>query len=299
MEAIQLNKHTMQIIDPHVHLFDLAKGQYLWLKPENEPFWPDKAVINKNFSASDLSLSAPLSLYGFVHIEAGFDNLEPWREIAWLEQNCQDNFRAVAMLDITLSPAMFNEQLNKVIQYKSVVGTRFILDEQASIILCNENTKTNLSLLAQYNLSFELQMSLMDNNAVDHFIKLLAKIPNLKICINHAGWPPKESENMHLWQKNLKQLSEFSNLFIKCSGYEMAKRDYTLAWQLSLIDIVIKYFTTRRTMLASNFPLCLFRQSYNDTWQANTRLKSLFKQELNNDAFKDLCFTTAKRFYQF
>ena len=136
MEAIQLNKHTMQIIDPHVHLFDLAKGQYLWLKPENEPFWPDKAVINKNFSASDLSLSAPLSLYGFVHIEAGFDNLEPWREIAWLEQNCQDNFRAVAMLDITLSPAMFNEAsqlLNIEPKYILHVGDNLIKDVQGAV----------------------------------------------------------------------------------------------------------------------------------------------------------------------
>lgn len=289
----------MQIIDPHVHLFDLTKGQYSWLKPDNEPFWPDKTTICKNFNVSDLTLSAPLSLYGFVHIEAGFDNLAPWREIAWLEQSCHDNFRSIAMLDITLSPSIFNEQLKKIIQYKSVVGIRFILDEHASTILRNENTTNNLKVLAQHNLSFELQMSLMDNSAVHYFIKLIAKIPSLKVCINHAGWPPIESENMQLWQKSIQQLSEFPNLFIKCSGYEMAKRDYTLAWQLSLIDIVVKYFTTRRTMFASNFPLCLLRQSYNDTWQANTALKPLFEQALNSDSFKDLCFTTAKRFYQF
>lgn len=47
----------MKFIDPHIHLFNLALGQYQWLKPENPPFWPDKNIINNNFTESDLSTS--------------------------------------------------------------------------------------------------------------------------------------------------------------------------------------------------------------------------------------------------
>ena len=63
----------MKIIDAHLHLFDLQAGEYRWLSPDNPPFWPDKPVIAKNFSESDLVVSAPEQLSGFVHIEAGFD----------------------------------------------------------------------------------------------------------------------------------------------------------------------------------------------------------------------------------
>ena len=66
----------MDILDPHLHLFNLKSGDYHWLSPDNPPFWSDKAVIAKNFNESHLLLSTPFNLKGFVHIEAGFDNAQ-------------------------------------------------------------------------------------------------------------------------------------------------------------------------------------------------------------------------------
>ncbi len=43
--------NSLKIIDPHIHLIDLAKGQYHWLKPQNPPHWPDKHLIEKNVDA--------------------------------------------------------------------------------------------------------------------------------------------------------------------------------------------------------------------------------------------------------
>ena len=62
------------VVDPHVHLIALADGEYGWLQPSNPPFWPDKSIIARSFSPADLTLSAPLALHAFVHVEAGFDN---------------------------------------------------------------------------------------------------------------------------------------------------------------------------------------------------------------------------------
>lgn len=116
----------MKIIDPHLHLFDLSQGEYSWLKPECPPFWSDKPLIAKNFSENDLTLAKPLTLAGFVHIEAGFDNQQPWREIAWLESTCKIPFRSIALLDITLPKALFLTQLESLMTYQSVVGVRYI-----------------------------------------------------------------------------------------------------------------------------------------------------------------------------
>ena len=96
----------MKIIDPHVHLFDIAQGDYHWLKPDNSPFWSDKALINKTCVEGDLAFifetdlkSEPvfsseleLVLASFVHIEAGFDNKRPWRELNNLEATCKKTF---------------------------------------------------------------------------------------------------------------------------------------------------------------------------------------------------------------
>ncbi|MGB1262508.1 MAG: amidohydrolase family protein [Cognaticolwellia sp.] len=290
----------MKIIDPHLHLFDLQKGDYAWLKAQNPPFWPDKPVIAKNFSTADLTLTPPLTLAGFVHIEAGFDNQQPWREITWLEDTMSKSsnslaFRSVAMLDITLPEALFLQQLAKLMRYNSVVAIRHILDDNALAILSDNNSQHNLAILAKNQLSFELQMPLANTGAVGKLIMLLDAIPELSLCINHAGSPTyndRDKDNSS-WLQNLKRLAQFPKVYIKCSGYEMADRQYSQQWQQNVIASCIDSFGINRVMLASNFPLCLFHASYQETWLSNA-------QALNNtEQLEQLCFSNAHTFYKF
>ena len=287
----------MKIIDPHLHLFDLDKGQYDWLKVENPPFWPDKAAIANNFSEQDIHLSSPLKLAGFVHIEAGFDNTNTWREIEWLEQSCRVDFRSVAMLDITLLPVVFSQQLTKLLRYKSVVGIRHILDDDALAILNNGNSKDNLQQLAKHKLSFELQLPITNDKVTQQLLKVISVTPELFYCINHAGWPPvalEKDNNAPLnWQENIKKLSQFSNVYIKCSGYEMADRQYSKQWQEDIISVCIANFGISRVMLASNFPLNLWHSTYQQNWLNHYNLH-YSKSELNK-----LCYQNSYGFYKF
>ncbi len=283
----------IKIIDPHIHLFDLTKGSYQWLRPENPPFWPDKNIIAKSFSEQALTLSSPLTLAGFVHIEAGFDNEQPWREIAWLEDTCTQPFRSIAMLDVTLPKALFSQQLDKLMHYQSVVGIRYILDDDALAILSAKNTQDNLTLLSDKKLSFELQMPLVNTPAVNSLITLLQATPNLLLCINHAGSPSTDKTQQKEWLANLQRLAKFSQVFIKGSGYEMADRHYPQSWQYKIIQLCIESFGITRVMLASNFPLSLWHASYQDTWLTHTELP------YSNEQLQQLCFSNAEQFYKF
>lgn len=287
----------MKIIDPHLHLFDLSQGEYTWLKPQCPPFWPDKSVIAKNFSEQDLTLSAPLALAGFVHIEAGFDNHHPWREIAWLESTCKMPFRSIAMLDITLPTTEFRNQLESLLKYPSVTGVRYILDDDASAILSDNNSVNNLATLADNQLSFELQMPFTDNEAVKCLTALLSTVNNLNLCINHAGLPPLNSAHFANWQENIKRIATFKHVFIKCSGYEMAERNYSREWQEKIIFHCLESFGINRLMLASNFPLSLWHSHYQKTWQNNLAQAQGLK--LTTDAIEQLLFQNAYDFYHF
>lgn len=307
--------NNMNIIDPHLHLFDLSQGNYSWLKPECPPFWSDKSVIAKSFSEQNLTLTAPLTLAGFVHIEAGFDNEQPWREIAWLENTCHLPFRSIALLDITLPQALFLQQLNTLMTYKSLVGVRYILDDDALSILTHKYSQNNLATLAAKNLSFELQMPLHDTSAVDFLLAMLSVTPELMVCINHAGSPLMEDENYSHWLHNLKRIAAFNNVYIKCSGYEMLKKDHSINWQHKITTQCIEYFSVKRVMLASNFPLSLWQCSYQETWLNNTFLSaplstsrpasqptSLSKnpnKALSHHDIELLCYQNSYRFYKF
>jgi L-fuconolactonase len=262
----------MQIVDAHLHLFDLEQGDYAWLKPHNAPHWPDKSLINKNVKESDLTLAPPFSLGGFVHIEAGFDNQQPWREIAWLEANCQLAFKAVAFIDILLPPERFKQEVKRLLEFSSVVGCRYILEQQALHLLKQTIVLDNLAELARNGLSFDLQMGLEQQDAVACVCQLMQQVPTLKVIINHAGWPPAQHNNQTPesinWRLGLTKLGAFKQCAIKCSGWEMTDRNYLASWPLKVIELCLEAFDIERVMLASNFPLCQFSQPYAALWQA-------------------------------
>ena len=292
----------MKFIDPHIHLFDLSLGQYKWLKPENPPFWPDKEIINNNFSETDinqLNNKENAELYGFVHIEAGFNNEFPWKEIQWLEENCKGIFRSIASIDLTLPPNEFLKQITNLLNYQSIVGCRHILDDSAIDILQHKNTHTNLKALSNNQLSFELQMPLSNLDAIAILTHTLKKLPDLTIIINHSGFPPYinnnniENVDFSNWLTGLKILSEFERCAIKCSGWEMINRNYEARWCEQVINTCITTFGINRVMLSSNFPLCLFSKTYPELWQYHSELS------FNKNKIEQLCFKNAKYWYKF
>ena len=294
----------MNIIDPHIHLFALSSGDYHWLKANNPPLWPDKPFINKSFIEKDLSLTSGHTLKSFVHIEAGFDNKQPWRELAFLEKTCEIPFKAIANIDLTMKNEQFIQCLEKLSELTSFVGVRHILDEQATNLFDNKQTLVNFILLNDFakkskeGFVFETQFSLSNMALIYPMCDIIRGTPNLKLIINHAGFPDYDMKSLEWinWQKNLEILSNFSNVFIKCSGWEMTKRSYQLDWVNKNLTIIFKTFGKNRIMLASNFPLCLLSKiSYQDYWELI--LTSAFFQSLNTQERNALCYDNALRLY--
>ncbi|GHF81557.1 amidohydrolase family protein [Thalassotalea marina] len=282
----------MKIIDPHLHLFDLSKGKYHWLKPNNPPNWPDKALINKNFDELSIKLDKPLALAGFVHIEAGFDNENPEKEIDWLESTIVSPFKSIACIDLTASTIQFRETLKRLKQRKSVIGVRHILDDNAQEILSDNNTSKNLTALAEQQLLFECQISFYDTRAVNTLVQLLRNLPTLTVIINHAGFvDTSTNDTWQLWHNSLELLSQLPKLAIKCSGWEMTDRHYQAQTILKTTQACIEVMSKDRVMMASNFPLCLFNCSYQGYWQSVYHLLPEIQRS-------SLCYENAKNWYK-
>jgi len=292
----------MKIIDPHIHLFDVALGDYGWLKAENQPNWPDKALINRSFDQNDLVVDEPLSLAGFVHIEAGFDNECPWREIAWLENNVTLAFSTIAGVDITLEPAKFKAVINKLIQYKSVVGIRHIFDEEAVEILSHINNFSNLDYLAKKSLIFETQIGGVDDRCVDAYCDMAARHPSLSLILGHAAFCPLEKISRAIWERNIRKLGCCSNLVMKASGWEMVSREYSQQYISEVLRHLLDCFDENRIMVASNFPLVIFSKNYNELWEiyrtsklpVNVKNKLMYSNALRIYRIDNSCSSDAK-----
>ena len=283
----------MKIIDPHIHLFDLLKGKYHWLKPQNPPFWPDKALIRHDFSQDDLALGLAGELTGFVHLEAGFDNEQPYREIEWLEQHVKGPFKSIAHLALDRPLAQVEQHLAKLLEYTSVVGVRHLLDEQAVEILSQQRVRDSLNLIAQKQLIFETQISGLDDKAVEQLTDVANRFPQLTIILSHGCFCPNNKSGVDHWQRNIERLAQCQNIFIKASGWEMVARDYQTDDVARVVSTLVASFGVTRVMFASNFPLCLFSAGYDDLWTKYQKLG------LNEQTWQALSFSNAQRIYRF
>ena len=295
----------MKIIDPHLHLFNLTQGDYYWLDSKNPPFWPDKYKINKSFDEKSLSLTEPLELAGFVHIEAGFNNDQAWQEIAYLEKTCLKPFCSIAAIDFLAPSNLFTNTLDKLLSYNSMVGVRHIIDDQDHSIFNDKQALVNFESLNQYGLIFEMRLPLSltchqnQDQPLTVLTKVIANSSNTRFIINHAGFPPTDTRSLEWqqWQNNLSILASHPNTVIKCSGWEMLDREYCEQWLSHCLSTCIDIFSLERVMLASNFPLCLFsHENYNNYWLSiiNTDVMSQY----NGQQKSALLYNNALKFYK-
>ncbi|GBL03111.1 amidohydrolase [Glaciecola sp. KUL10] len=298
-----------KIVDPHVHLFELQKGKYDWLKSTNEPFWPDKSIIHQDFDVDHLLLNDAFELSSFVHIEAGFDNSTPIREVEWLERKMKSQthesiaFASIAFLDITMECSEFSSQLLCFTQYPSFRGIRFILNEHLFETLNHQNTAKNIAVIEAMGLIFELHYEASNIDNTIHVVKFFEVFPQLKLVLNHVGFMhfgmKKQSyflSHTDCMERNIEQslaaLATLDNLHIKLSGFEMTNRNYQTEALCELLLHVTKHFELNRVMFASNFPLTLFSKPYQDYWADVLQVCILCELD-----FHQLTYASAKCFY--
>ena len=264
----------IRITDPHLHLFNLLAGEYGWLQPNSGPNWPDKKKLLKNFSESDLLLSDGLSLAGYTHIEAGFNNAKSWLEVDWVESQATLPAKTVGCVDLCVTPDQFNQQLAELSKRTSLVGVRHIFDEQLDTILNNPNTLPNLQSLGQAGLIFELQFDVAQVDNIEQVFNLFNQIPGLLVVLNHQGFGSSAmpDRDRKIWLAGLKKLSGLTNLKVKCSGFEMLDRSFDAMTVKETIESVVSIFGKSRVMVASNFPLILLSMSYDDYWSMVVRV---------------------------
>ncbi|KZN51446.1 amidohydrolase family protein [Pseudoalteromonas luteoviolacea] len=276
----------MKIIDPHLHFFDLEKGDYHWLK-HNPPAWPNLDLIQQNHLPAAIQDVASFKVAACVHVEAGFDNNHPINELHWLADIVPPlPYKAVAYAQIDSSPKQFRAALEQ-LQHPSLIAIRDITEgDDAQRLLC-ENTKQNLLYLADLNIHFEAQFEVHNTAISRHIYEIYKERQAATLVINHAGFMMEGCE----WQESIELLSQIKNCFIKFSGHELLETPLSAQDQLSEL---LTYFGPERIMLASNHPVCLIKRDYQAQWQQYYELV----QHLDGSVWQQLSFENAKRVYQ-
>ncbi|GAA64777.1 hypothetical protein P20311_2579 [Pseudoalteromonas sp. BSi20311] len=252
---------STKIIDPHVHFFNLLEGQYTWLQGANPPAWSNLDKIKQPISVAELIKSTDFELVGLVHIEAGFDNNQPVKELNWLANHIKTiPYKAISFATINQPNNAFKLALQQ-LEHCSLVGIRDITEGHDAERLLSPHCLDNLQHLSQLKLHFEAQFEVENLNITERLISYANQVSDLQIIINHTGL----AHNLANWAAAIELLAKQPNVAIKFSGFELLMLNSEQQSQCFIH--ILKHFGMQRVMFASNFPVCQININYNELWQ--------------------------------
>ena len=296
----------MQVVDPHIHLWDLKTHHYPWLAKPGVSFVGDARDLKHDYLVADLHADAQdIDVLKVVHVEANHDPADPVEETRWL-QSVADSAGSrgmpqaiVAAVDLSAPNAA--QVLEGHIAFANMRGVRQILNVHADPLydyvgrhlMRDPLWRENFSLLRRYGLSFDMQLY---PSQMDEAVALANAHPDTQFIVNHAGMFVDRSsvEGYRAWRDGMRRLSACSNVAVKISGLAMFDHRWTVESLRPYVLETIDTFGTARAMFASNFPVDRLFGSYTDLWHAYASIVEGASADEKTALFK----SNAERFYR-
>lgn len=270
----------MQVVDPHIHLWDLEANRYPWLERPAAIFTGDYSPIAKTHRLEHfLADAAPVEVLKVVHVDAGHDPADPVRETRWLQGVADEpdsrGMPNAIVAGIDLSRPDAEATLEAHATAPNLRGVRQILnvhsdprlDYVGRHYMAEEEWVANFGLLARRDLSFDLQLypSQMVTAAA-----LASKHPGVPIILNHTGMFADRNAvvGWREWRDGLRVLAAQPNVSIKISGLGMLDHRWTVESLRPYVLDALDAFGTDRAMFASNFPVDRLYSGYEALWSA-------------------------------
>ncbi|WP_150466233.1 amidohydrolase family protein [Francisella sp. SYW-9] len=266
----------MDIIDSHIHFWDIKNGYNNWVKNTNLP----SLVIPNDLNAD-----------AFVHIEAHGEIFDPLCEYKWLKSEFLDkNIKVVAFLDFTLDILEFEKKAIQLKKHKDIVGVRQIMantDKSSYGPFTKDipsDLEDKLKILQQNSLVFEAQMY------PEQFLTILNSINSSQVTmvIEHFGLPIfKDKNSLESWYSLIQECKQNKKWNLKLSGFELNNDSYYVN---KALDFVFENIHDSQLCYGSNFPVS--NQNNYSFWQ------SFLHKYINNDRISENVFkNVAQKIY--
>ena len=296
----------MQVVDPHVHLWDLEANHYPWLATPGDIFTGDYRSIARTHLLHDfLADAGPVEIVKIVHIDAGFDPADPVGETRWLQamadMPASKNKPDAIIGSADLSRPDVEATLAAHAEARNFRGIRQILNVHADKRLDyvgrhymhEPEWRGRFKLLRKYGLVFDLQIY---PHQMAEAARLAAENPDTPVILNHTGMFADRDgvAGWRTWRDGLRTLAAQPNTAVKISGMGMLDHSWTVESLRPYALEAIDAFGPARAMFASNFPVDRLYSSYETLWAAYARIVG----DMTEDEKAALFRRTAERLYK-
>lgn len=281
-------------VDAHLHLWDRKMLRYPWLED------PAMAAIAPSYDIEDYRREAAAwNVAACVHVEAGADADDSFKETEWLESiRAIDAWPSAIIAHVALHEPSAQKKLEWQAQRSAVRGIRHIVNwhpdpakqAYAEDLTRNPAWQRGYALLGPLGLNFDFhghppQLAAMAEMARAH--------PEIPLILNHLALPGA-TEGLEEWRAGLIKMAALPHVAIKLSGAGFIAQPFEIDAFRSITREVIDLFGTARVMVATNFPTDRLFASMDETLLAYEDILSQFSE----DERRDLWGRNANRIYR-
>lgn len=280
----------MMIADTHVHVWDLARAEYPWLKG-------DSSILNQAWSIEQLNeerLKAGITTGVLVQASSNLEDTELMLETARKTPWISGVVCWLPLMNTEVSEQLLQE---KYLQEKYFKGIRHqIHDEENVKWLLQPAVIESLQLLASRDIPYDVVAVLPEH--IETALNVAEKVPGLRMVFDHLSQPPIATrERFGKWGELMKAASQHKNFYAKISGLGTASGHFQNRKAEDIqpyVEFTLQHFGIDRCFCGSDWPVSMLADSYSNTWQT---YKNILGDILPENDQSKVFYSNAKEFY--
>ena len=246
-----------EFVDAHVHYYDMQHPELHyghWQPGVPHPFLGEKIqrLAERSYLAEDyIAESRSANVTKAVHVQAAIGTEDPVAETAWLtEAAVRTGFPHAIVGHADLRDPAVETMLERHVAYPMMKGIR---DFSNGDYLIAPDFQRGFALLEKYDLISSMPVQWQE---MEKLRDLAGRFPNIRIIIDHAGFPTARSEEYFAnWRQGMATVAEAENVICKISGLGMGDNDWTVDSIRPYVLYCIETFSPARSLFATNWPV--------------------------------------------
>jgi L-fuconolactonase len=244
-------------LDAHQHFWSYDAAQYPWIPPGSP--------LHRSWLPADLAaLQRPLGFDGSIAVQAR----QVIEESDWLLGLADQHETVKGVVGwVDLRSDRVEADLERLAQHPKFVGVRHVVQEEPDdAFMLGPDFQRGISKLAAYGLTYDI---LIFPKQLEAAIRLADNFPAQPFVLDHIAKPPIKDGTIEPWAKQLRRLAQLPNVHCKVSGMltEADHQAWTPEQFRPYLDVVFEAFGPSRLMYGSDWPVCLFAGSYEQSFR--------------------------------
>jgi L-fuconolactonase len=249
------------IIDAHLHIWDLARAEYSWLR---------SGELHRSFGFDEIKPTlARLGVTDVILVQAADEAADT--ELMLEAARAHPEVAGVVAWAPLDRPGELAGYLDRWREDPAVVGIRNLIHNREPGWLLDPERDASLGLLAAAGTSIDFVTS--TPAALAELPVIAERHPELRIVLDHLGSPPiggDRTERMR-WRALLERAAANPAMVAKVSGFRSSVGPPD-AWTLDdvrwVVDAALEVFGPSRLMYGGDWPVCRTAGGYERVWDA-------------------------------